>query len=200
MRKSSARPRAKHLLQEAPRLSQGRAGPAQPPCPSEARPGTCLGQEARLFLPQPPHSIHQEGHLSEGQEARQVGGCQADHAAVLIHHLSPGSRSGRWQNTDSPGHLPPRTPSALRPPAQPAGPPRLTYLGGKPEEGQGDCPAEGPGGSTCWLIGRSPRAEPRPQGCGPRGPGAGPAGTVTGARAAPREGALGGKARSSERL
>jgi len=51
-----------------------------------------LGHKAGLLLPQPPHCIHQEGHLSEGQEARHVGRRQANHAAVLIHHLSPGTQ------------------------------------------------------------------------------------------------------------
>lgn len=68
--------------------------PRPPPSPREHRAfqGTCLGHQVGFPLPQPPHSVQQEGHLSEGQEARHVRGRQANHAAVLIHHLSPGSQ------------------------------------------------------------------------------------------------------------
>lgn len=84
-------------VQRSPRVVGDKAGRGLPfwvetEGPSPWSRGTCLGHEAGLLLPQPPHCIHQEGHLSEGQEARHVGSRQANHAAVLIHHLSPGTQ------------------------------------------------------------------------------------------------------------
>lgn len=60
--------------------------------PRVALGGTCLGTQVGLLLLQPPHCVHQEGPLSESQEAWHVGGRQANHAIVLIQHLSQGGQ------------------------------------------------------------------------------------------------------------
>lgn len=51
--------------------------------------GTCLGHEVGRLCLQPLHCLGQEGRLSEGQEAWNVGRRQADHTLVLVNHLPP---------------------------------------------------------------------------------------------------------------
>lgn len=72
-----------------------------------------LGTQVGLLLLQPPHCVHQEGPLSEGQEAWHVGGRQANHAAVLVQHLSPGGQVTGWGTARAAG-LPARR--TLHPP------------------------------------------------------------------------------------
>lgn len=76
----------------------GLRGPSLPKHKQRGSPhlgGTYLGHEVWFLLLQPLYQLHQERYLSEGQEAGHIGGLQANHAAVLIQHLTARSHAGQ---------------------------------------------------------------------------------------------------------